>query len=204
MNGIKNIIFDLGGVLLDIDYGKTIHAFHELGIPEFEKMFTQFHADEFFSAFETGLMSRDEFLSHIRNSVSQPVSDGEITTAWNAMMLGFRSDCLPTLDKLSKEYSLFVLSNTNSIHLDCFREIFTRDTGLPLLEKYFSKCWYSHVIGLRKPQKAVYEFVLQDGGLKASETLFIDDTPANITVAGELGIRTRLLLPFEKIESVVS
>jgi len=203
MGNIKNIIFDLGGVLLNIDYNKTISAFKDLGIKNFEQMFSQFHADAVFARLETGRISNDDFYAAIKRVVSGPVSSKEIDRAWNAMMLSYRPESLPELERLSQKYSLYLLSNTNSIHLDRFREIFTRDTGKPLLDVYFKKCWYSHLIGLRKPGKEVYEFVLQDAGLVAGETIFIDDTIDNIEGAKELGINTHLLLPHETIGNIL-
>ena len=106
------------------------------------------------------------------------------------------------LKTLSANHNLYLLSNTNSIHLKYFQKIFTRDTGQSLLDGYFSKTWYSHVIGLRKPNKEIYEFVLQEKNLKAEETLFIDDTSDNINAAMELGIKTHLMLPHERIENI--
>ncbi len=202
MAAIKNIIFDLGGVLLDLDYNKTFVAFEQLGVEKFEKMFTQFHVNELFEKQETGKISEAEFYERIKELIPHPVSNEQITRAWDAMMLDFRTGSLAVLEELSKDHKLFLLSNTNSIHLKRFCEIFTRDTGKPLLDQYFSKCWYSHIIGLRKPTKEVYEFVLQDEGLVAAETFFIDDTIINIEAAQKLGIKTHLMLPQERIEDI--
>jgi putative hydrolase of the HAD superfamily len=202
MRDIKNIIFDLGGVLLNIDYNKTIAAFREMGVKDFEQMFTQFHANDLFTRLETGRVSNDEFYDALKTVIPIPVSNNEIDTAWNAMLLSYRSESLATLEELAQRYSLFILSNTNRIHLARFQQIFTRDTGKPLLDEYFGKCWYSHMIGLRKPGKEVYEFVLQDEGLVAAETIFIDDTIDNIETAKKLGIRTHLMLPHERIGNI--
>ena len=202
MAAIKNIIFDLGGVLLDLDYNKTFLAFREMGVENFEQMFTQFHVNELFEKLETGKISEDEFYETVKKLIPHPVSNEQVTKAWDAMMLDFRTGSLAVLEQLSKDHKLFLLSNTNSIHLKRFREIFTRDTGKPLLDKYFSKCWYSHIIGLRKPAKEVYEFVLQDENLIAAETFFIDDTIINIEAAKELGIKTHLMLPHERIGDI--
>lgn len=203
MPDIKNIIFDLGGVLLNIDYNKTISAFKELGIENFEDMFTQFKVNELFAQFEKGRISDEEFYMAIKGVIPHPVSNDEIDKAWNAMILSFRTETLVVLEELSLSHSLYLLSNTNSIHLRYFREVFIRDTGRPLLDSYFSKCWYSHLIGLRKPDADVYKFVLEDGNLPAGQTLFVDDTVDNIETAAGLGIKTHLLLPRERIENLL-
>ena len=202
MSGIKNIIFDLGGVLLDIDYNKTVSAFKEMGIERFEEMFSQLHADAVFEQIETGHISDQEFHERIRALIPGPSSNEIIDSAWNAMILRFPKEKLEFLEEISGRYKLFLLSNTNSIHLQYFRKIFTRDTGQPTLDSYFSKTWYSHLVGMRKPGKEIYEFVLQDGNLAASETLFIDDTQPNIEAAMQSGIKTHWLLPGERIEEL--
>jgi len=199
MARIKNIIFDLGGVLLDLDYQRTTRAFIDLGVDDFESRFNQFHADALFSKLETGKIPESEFYAQLQKSIPVPLSEKQIETAWNAMMLGFRAECLLTLQQLSTRFNLFLLSNTNSIHLRCFRELFTRDTRLKELDPFFSKCWYSHLIGLRKPGKEVYEFVLGDAGLDAEETLFIDDSIHNLEGANGVGIKTRLFESDDRI-----
>lgn len=202
MKGIKNIIFDLGGVLLDIDYNKTISAFKKLGIENFDEMFSQVCADTLFEQLETGQINERDFYATIKSFIPGKVTNEIIDTAWNAMIISFRKEKLDLLENLGASYKLFLLSNTNTIHLKYFRQIFTRDTGKPSLDRYFIRTWYSHLIGLRKPYKAIYEFVLQDADLIAQETLFIDDTAANIDAALQLGLQTHLLLPGKKIEDI--
>jgi len=199
MGAIKNIIFDLGGVLLDLDYQKTIRSFIDLGVEDFESRFTQFHADELFARFETGKVTEHEFYTRLQQTIPPNITREQIKTAWNAMMLGFRSESLITLQQLSVRFRLFLLSNTNSIHLSCFRDLFTRDTGKEELEPFFNKTWYSHLIGLRKPGKEVYTFVLNDAGILAEETLFIDDSINNIEGAGAVGIKTHHMQEKERI-----
>ena len=202
MAATKNIIFDLGGVLLNLNYQKTIDAFKNLGIKNFEEMFSQFKADELFEKLETGHITEDDFYTTVKNRTNVIISNTDIKDAWNAMLLDFRAESLAFLESLSPQYKIYLLSNTNSIHLKCFRKIFTKQTGEPSLDKYFIKSWYSNEVGLRKPHKEIYEFVLQDENLAAEETLFIDDTLINIEGAKALGIKTHHLLPTEKIENI--
>ena len=196
----KNIIFDLGGVLLDIDFQKSTDAFKSMGIEDFEDMFSQFKADELFEKLETGELNETDFYSAIKKRTKLAITDTEIDNAWNALILHFRTGSLEFLEKLSHTYKLYLLSNTNSIHLKCFKQLFTKETGKPMLDKYFIKAWYSNEIGLRKPGSKIFEFVLQQENLKATETLFIDDTLSNIETAQKLGFKTYHLLPTERIE----
>ena len=202
MKNIKNIIFDLGGVLLDVDYQKTIVAFNRLGIENFEDMYSQFKADELFEKLETGKLTENEFYTAIKDRTAVQITDKDIENSWNAMILNFRKDSLDFLEELSSEYKIYLLSNTNSIHLKYFQKSFIQETGKPLLDKYFIKAWYSHKLGLRKPGTAIYEFVLRDERLNASETLFIDDSINNIDAAASVGIKAMLLNKGERIENL--
>lgn len=196
----KNIIFDLGGVLLDLDFQKTIDAFEKLGLNDFGNMFSQFKADELFIKLETGHFNEPDFYEAIKKRTAKKISETEIDHAWNALILQFRIESLALLEKLATDHNLYLLSNTNSIHLKYFKQIFTKQTGKHSLDSYFSKAWYSNEVGLRKPGATIFEFVLKDGNLEAAETLFIDDTLANIEAAQKLGFKTHHLLPTERIE----
>jgi len=202
MTAIKNIIFDLGGVLLNIDYNKSFEAFKELGVENIEQMYGQHHANELFKKLETGKIEEEEFYQAIRKYIPGNVSDEQIEHAWNAMILDFRTNSLVELERLASSYNLFLLSNTNSIHLKNVGKVFAREVAKPSLDVYFSKSWYSNLIGLRKPDKEIYQFVLEDANLDPSETFFIDDTKENIETAVNTGIRSHLLLPGEKIEDL--
>ena len=203
MKEIKNIIFDLGGVLLDLDYNKTTEAFIALGYRQFGNLFSQYKVSPVFEAFETGRISEGDFLEHLSSMSPSPVSHQQIIIAWNAMMLDYRTATLPILEELSGKYNLYLLSNTNSIHYRFFREIFTRDTGKATIDVYFRKAWYSHKIGLRKPYKETFEFALKEGKMEAGETLFIDDSINNIEGAARLGIKTHLMLAGEGIGDII-
>ncbi len=196
----KNIIFDLGGVLLNLDFQKTIDAFEKLGLQNFENMFSQFKADELFAKLETGRLTETEFYEAVKKRTTQEITEAAIDDAWNALILDFRVESLSLLEKLAADYKLYLLSNTNSIHLKYFKKLFTHQTGKPLLDAYFNKAWYSNEVGLRKPGAEIFEFALKAENLLATETLFIDDTLINIETAQQLGFKTHHLLPSERIE----
>jgi HAD superfamily hydrolase (TIGR01509 family) len=200
MAPIKNIIFDLGGVLINIDYNRTKKAFIDLGFTHFDEMYNQYTADELFARLETGKINDDDFYKSLLAKADKHLNTGQLTQAWNAMLLDFRKDSLQHLPILAKQYRLYLLSNTNAIHKQAFDGLFRKDIGDFSFDDYFIKAWYSHKIGLRKPNAAIFAFVLQDAGIKAEETLFIDDSYNNIEAALNMGFQTRLLLNGEKIE----
>ena len=199
---LKNIILDLGGVLLDIDYHRTKKAFEDLGFHEFDKMYSQYSADAVFTKLETGAISNPAFFETMMNRSGGHIPEQAISKAWNAMLLNFREATLDFLIGLSKNYSLYLLSNTNAIHMAAFDRIFTAQTGKASLDDYFTKAYYSHEVGLRKPNEDIFEFILKDAGINASESLFVDDSYNNIETASRLGFETHLLLPGEKVETL--
>jgi len=204
MAKLKNIILDLGGVLLNIDYVKTEKAFIELGFEQFKKMYSQYSADAVFAQLETGKISNDSFYEYMIQSADGVIKRQQVTHAWNAMLLDFRKTTLDFLNSLRERYSLYLLSNTNAIHQAAFREIFTKQTGMASLDNYFTKAYYSNEVGLRKPNEDIFEFVLKDAGIKASQSLFIDDSYNNVATAQNMGFKTHLLLPGETIEELAS
>ena len=202
MAAIKNIIFDLGGVLLDIDYYKTSDAFKELEVKNFDNFYTQANVNELFEALETGKISEEEFYATMQSYCAAGTTYNQLQTAWNAMLLSFRKGSLLFLPQLKEKYQLFLLSNTNSIHHTEFNKIFKREIGASSFDDHFIKSYYSHLINKRKPYPSTYQFVLEDAGIKPEETLFIDDSNKNIEGAKAIGIYTHLLLPDEKIETL--
>lgn len=200
MHTIKNIIFDLGGVLLNIDTAKTNAAFELLGVKDFKNNYTLNKADALFDHLEMGIISETDFYNGIRNISRLPLKDADIRDAWNALLLDFRTESLNCLEQLAGSYNLYLLSNTNSIHHTAFHKSFTEQTGRPDFDSYFTKAYYSQHIGLRKPSKEIYDFVLQDAGIVAAETLFIDDLLKNTEGAALAGLQTHQLQPMERIE----
>lgn len=186
--------------MLNLDFNKSIDAFELLGVKHFENMFTQFKADELFTQLETGKLDETAFYEAIQKRAVKTITTAEIDRAWNALILDFRPESLALLEELAAKYQLFLLSNTNSIHIKYFKELFISQTGKASLDDSFNKAWYSNEIGLRKPGKEIFEFALQDAGLIAAETLFIDDTLANIETAQKIGFKTHHLLHSERIE----
>lgn len=202
MEKIENIIFDLGGVLLDIDYNRTRNAFEKLGITDFDQMYSQADANQLFQKLETGKISEQDFYKELNHCTGLNLSPEDIRNAWNAMLLSFRESSLQFLDNIRPKYKLFLLSNTNYIHLTSFNEIFQNKKRDKPFEKYFDKVFYSCAIGLRKPDIVCYKWILNQLNIEGGKTLFIDDSVQNIEGAKKAGLQTILLTPEKKIENL--
>ena len=202
MADLKNIIFDLGGVLINIDYKKTERAFIGLGFENFEAMYSQFSADAIFEKLETGKITNKDFYDKLISLSDNTITANQIKNAWNELILDWRVKSLDFLEMLSPKYKLFLLSNTNAIHHEYFINSLNHETNRTEIDSLFTKAYYSHEIHLRKPNTDIFEFVAKDANIKIEETLFIDDSYNNIETAKELGFKTHLLLEKERIENL--
>ena len=195
MQTVRNIIFDLGGVFVGIDYHKTQQAFSDLQVQDFNTYYTQYHASDLFELLETGKLEAEEFYAHFRNHLNTTLRDEQIEEAWNALIGSFYLDRIAWLNSIKHKYNVFLLSNTNSIHHKALMKIYEEQTGKNDFDDHFIKAYYSHQMGLRKPYAEAYEHVLTEQNLPASETLFIDDTLPNVEGAKKVGLQTIHLLP---------
>lgn len=186
---IKNVIFDLGGVLLNIDYHLTIQAFVDIGMSNFQELFTQAQQSELFDKIEVGEISSDEFLAEIKALMPSHVSEVAIRTAWNAMLLDFPSERLDFLLAVKEKYNTALLSNTNSIHLENFYKELKKVHNLKSLDDYFHKVYFSCDLGMRKPNPETFLRVCELEGFNPSETLFIDDTIQHVEGAKQAGLQ---------------
>ncbi len=187
MTKIKNLIFDLGGVIMNLDVPKTIQEFETLGIKNIVNDTGHHYTESIFYDFEIGKISEHEFLGKLKGlSCSQPSID-EIRVAWNAMILDIPREKIDLIIDLKKNYKIFLLSNTNSIHQKKFLTE-CNDGNNFSFNDLFQKAYYSHEIGIRKPDIESFEFVLSDSNLNPSETLFLDDSLQNIESAKSIGI----------------
>ena len=191
---IKNIIFDLGDVILNIDVPLASSSFGKLSGREQHEILTLFKEKELFRLFETGLVDEDAFRNMIRELLEFPDwSEEIIDTAWNSLLLDIPPARIELIKELGKNYRLFLLSNTSSIHIKQVNKILHAATGIERLDDLFEKVYLSYEMGLMKPDPAIYLQVLEESGLVAEETLFLDDNADNITAASKLGIDTILV-----------
>lgn len=190
MPEIKNIIFDLGGVIINLDYNKTRNAFVALGLNDFDEIYSQSQQNGFFDSFDKGQLSPEEFRTEIRRHLTTEKSDSEIDAAWDAMLLDVPKEKLQLLSSLKTNYRTFLLSNTNAIHVKNFSAALSEKYGFSDFSGHFEKCYYSCDIGMRKPDAGIFQFVLDQNNLNAEETLFIDDSIQHIKGANQLNIQT--------------
>ena len=191
----ENIIFDRGGVIFNVDYTKTQRAFEALGMQNVEEVYSQQQQQGLFDKFEKGEITASEFINALKSSCAPETTDDQIRSAWNAMLLDFPVERLNFLGWLGDAHRLFLLSNTNEIHLKAFNEILFTTRGYHSLDPFFERVYYSHELHMRKPEKELFEWALNENKLDAENTLFIDDSEANIIAADNLGIATIHILP---------
>jgi putative hydrolase of the HAD superfamily len=186
---ISSLLFDFGGVLYDIDYAATERAFRALGIAHFEEKFSKQKQSQLFDLLETGKIEPDAFLERMQTLCPSGTSKKQVLNAWNAMLIGIPDEKLRLIESLQGRYHLFLLSNTNRIHAQFFEAQIEKQYGLALFKSLFEKVYYSHEIGQRKPHSSVFEWVVDQNGLQADETLFIDDSPQHLEGAKQAGLQ---------------
>jgi|SRR6185312_3620220 len=195
MRGIKNIIFDLGGVILNLDNRRTEDAFTNLGVKNFRQYFGHGHAASFFMDYEIGKISDRQFIDAVRGLTGPDISDQEIIESWNALLLDFPRERILLLKQLRASYRIFLFSNTNALHLAALQRRFSETFGPGTLDEHFEKTYYSHLLGMRKPDRASFEYILGENQLNGAETLFVDDAIVNVEGAEQAGLRGLYLRP---------
>ncbi len=204
MKKIKNIIFDLGGVIINLDMARTINSFEAMGIPDFRNTYNQFSQTKIFDAFDKGTISENDFFTGIKTEFNLNKSIIELKNAWNLMLLDFPKQRLDELLQLKSNYNTFLLSNTNETHIKAFEEILQKEHSINNLDSFFNKAYYSCRIGMRKPELEIFELVLKENNLLKEQTVFIDDTFIHINAAKQLGLNTILLPKGEEFISHLS
>ena len=200
MKNIKAIIFDLGAVILNINYQNTINEFRKLGVKNPSSFYSKTYQTKLFDQIETGKISEQDFLLEIQKKTTN-ANIAEVTNAWNSMLLNLPKKRIALLKKLTQNYSIFLLSNTNAIHIADFK----KKLGFKeynLFYSLFNKVYYSHEIGFKKPQAEAFQIILNENKLYASEVLFIDDSIQHIESAKKLGIKTHHLQTNEEIATL--
>ena len=186
---IRNIVFDLGGVLVDLDFKAAINGLQKAGFANVKEQLQAFDCEGIFQKFELGEMTADEFRSAIRENSTVSLTDEEVDGLWNAMLLEVPREKLELILHLRGKYMVYLLSNTNSIHWDYVCKNAFNYRGFRV-DDYFEETFLSYEMHLAKPDKAIFEKVLEEANLLPEETLFIDDSEANCQAAEELGIHT--------------
>jgi len=193
LKGIKNIIFDLGGVLLNLNYDLTKQAFIKLGVKNYDDHFTQVKQINLFDLFETGKISESDFHKELKKLTRVSASTEEIILAWNAMLLDFPLKRKVLVLNLKNHFSTSLLSNTNETHINAFTKIIKNDINEDSLSPLFNSVYYSNEIGYHKPKIEAFNYVLEKNNYVAEETLFLDDSIQHIEGAKKCGIRAILI-----------
>ena len=187
---IKNIIFDLGGVILDIDESAV---YNELGKMGFDIQQLA-HSKEFMdilSKFDIGVYTAATFRKKVKAYLGlEKMTDQKFDAIWNSMLLDIPRERMETIEKVKKHYKIFLMSNTNEIHYDLYVRDLQLRFGYNEFDELFDKAYFSFDIHLEKPDPRFFELILDHEGLLPEETLFIDDTAKNIEAAKALGLRT--------------
>lgn len=197
---VRNIIFDLGNVVINIDTEITISKFKDLGIVNFDEMYTIMRQTDVFDRLDTGKITLPEFRNAIREFSQLNLADWQIDEAWCAMLLDFPEENAELLRKLrAAGYKLYLLSNTNEMHIRYYTDYMKKQFGRDLLDELFDRTFYSHEIGYRKPNREAFDYVLKSENLNPAETLFIDDLENNIAGARQTGMQAHHHLKGDRI-----
>jgi|WetSurMetagenome_2_1015567.scaffolds.fasta_scaffold36370_3 glucose-1-phosphatase len=190
LKGLKNIIFDLGGVILNIDANASVNAFRKIGLKENITDGKLTYSDEIFYKLQTGVVTPKEFRDRVRVILHNPIlTSQQINEAWCAMIGDIPIVRVKTIQHLQENYKVFLFSNTNKIHIDYLEDTFYTKYGFPFAS-LFEKVFYSHVIHFAKPDMESFLKVINLSGIIPGETLFVDDIDENIKGASKAGLKT--------------
>ena len=200
MKKCKAIIFDLGAVILNINYQNTIDEFTKLGVKNAATFYSKKVQTDLFNQIETGMISSNKFLKALQRETKN-AKIKQVEQAWNALLLDLPEERLQLIKKLKNNHIIYLLSNTNAIHINAIKKQLGNKKWLAFCE-LFDKMYLSHELGLRKPDITIFEYILKEQKLKAEEVFFIDDSPQHIASAKILGIHCHHLLDDEDITAL--
>lgn len=187
---VRNLIFDFGNVLFDLDLPRIPKGFQRLLGDQYPEAQEKLARDRVFELYETGGLTSEEFIDALRFCASPALSAEAVTEVWNSIFLDMPRERLDMLLRLRQNYKVFLLSNINEMHEHWIADYMLRKHGVTDFEStFFDGVYYSHLVRLRKPDREIYEYVLADAELKPEQTLFFDDLEVNVQAASELGIR---------------
>jgi putative hydrolase of the HAD superfamily len=204
MAAIKNLLFDLGNVLYDIDFKKMNTAFASIGIEGFDQHFTLNKSHKLFLDLEMGFVNEQAFYDGVRALSNLPLTNDQIKYAWNALLVGFRKNSIQWIKDNNAQYNTFLYSNTNQIHHDHFIAEFEKEVASYSFVSLFKTPYYSHEMGMRKPDPASFTYIIEKEGFLAGETLFIDDNEPNIIAAASVGLQVLHLKEGMRVENDIA
>jgi len=200
--GLKTIIFDFGGVILDIDPQLTINHFEKLGMEDSSKFLEEKFINNVIKKFEKGILTPEVFRDKVRECAGMNFTDQEIDDAWNALLFDIPAERIRVIEEVKKNYKILLLSNSNEIHYDLYVRDLQLRFGYREFDELFDKAYFSFDLHLAKPDPDIYEFVMYQHKLKPEETLLIDDRTDNIEAARSLGWKTYHLQAPQRIRDI--
>ncbi|MDU1889208.1 MAG: HAD family phosphatase [Dysgonomonas sp.] len=199
---IKNILFDFGGVIVNLDKQKAFNRFTEIGFPNISDYLSEFRQSGIFLEYEEGKISRKDFYTEFRKLAgNENISDADIDSGWMGFLDGIPEYKFQLLKDLRKKYNVYLLSNTNPTIMGWAQTKDFSPEGLPI-NAFFDKCYLSYEIGYAKPDREIYDFILKDSGMNPAETLFLDDGKTNIEIGAGLGFQVYLVDQTEDLRKV--
>ena len=204
MQHFKNLIFDIGDVIVDIDYPTTIAEFQKLSSVDFSQIVSYNKQNHIFDLFETGKITAQQFREELKQFLKPGTTDEEITRAWNSILIHYPAQKIDLLKELKTHYKTFALSNINEIHVQSIDVAAKEKFGADNFGSFFHHAYYSNEVGFRKPDIEIYEFVLQKENLYPSETFFVDDKAENVEAAKGLGIHAYQLTDRNKLNELLA
>lgn len=192
LKGVDNIILDLGGVIINLNQEFTHRAFQQLFPVDYAEIIEKSQTQQLFEKYETNQVSTAEFLEFFK--IFNPlIHENQLIEAWNKMLLDIPQERIHLIEKLSKKYNVYLLSNTNKLHYKAIENQYQNISKNGTFESLFKKSYLSYRIGLRKPNQEIFEYLLHDANLKPVNTLFIDDSLEHINAALKLNIKAQHL-----------
>lgn len=189
----KAVIFDFGNVIINIEFQRiyqTFAKFTSKPVAYIEKRITE---DQIFRRYESGQFTDEEFREVIRQTLGFPLSDHEVDTAWNAVLLDIPTDRIDLVSNIRQKYPVYLLSNTNNIHITASNNYLKKTHGIRNLDILFDKLYLSYEMGMWKPDAEIYHEVLRANKLQPNEVIFFDDNLQNIESAKAIGMQTILV-----------
>lgn len=189
---VKVIVFDLGDVVINIDFMLTYKAFAAISGESLDSTLMKFEELEVFDKYEKGVFTDEEFVIFLQTNIAPKASDEEIINAWNAILLDIPPARINLMKSLQTKYETYILSNTSNIHIIEVNNILRKATGVSDLKQLVIKPFYSYEMGLRKPSKEIYDTMVAEIGCEPEEVVFVDDNEANVVSANAMGIKAIL------------
>jgi putative hydrolase of the HAD superfamily len=189
---IKNIIFDMGGVIVDVQLNRAIEKFEAMGVANAGELIDASHHKGIFMDFEKGNVNIEQFGKMLSNHVGKEISQTDIAEAWKSMISTPPAYKMDYIRNLRKSYRLFILTNNNPVIIGWACSKGFTPSGDSMAD-YFDKLYVSYQMKCTKPDLKIYRMLIEDAGINPAETLFIDDSECNLVPARETGMQTLLV-----------